>query len=580
MKRYWALALLLLATVAYGATTYTTNYNLAKPGDGDQNYGSLIRGNFDTIDTQLKTNADSTSNHIADTTAAHAASAISATVGANICTTSDTVQEFLTCLDGVYDPNISGVVLTTGNQLISGVKTFSDSPILSATPNALLRTSGGVVQATTFTAESPLTTVGDILGHDGSSVVRLAVGTDGQVLTADSGEDSGLIWATPVVDLSSATGILATANGGTGQNSTAVFPTSGTVVTRDATETLTNKTVTGATLSLDDTDSAFNLGLVSTSTLSADRSITFDVNGSNRSVELSGNIVLGGTLTTGGSLTTNQQLNLSMSGATSLTLPTTGTVATLTGTETLTNKDISSATNTYRDASASQSGAVTTGTQTLAGNKTFTGAVSIGSSSQGAPLSVFRDANAGDSTNVVSSAVGNSGANQGQIFLQYTNAAATGSPSGIISFQPRNNANSSNTNPGNITFTKDSGADTGKIDVTANKVLVQGYQFASYWTAPGSDCAASPCSEGSDPNGMMDDTNRVTRSSTGVYTMNFTSGYWSSGPNCIVSPSRGGAKFCLLNTSGASTTSYALSCYNNAGTLTDTSFVIMCHGAR
>lgn len=39
------------------------------------------------------------------------------------------------------------------------------------------------------------------------------------------------------------TGVLATANGGTGQNSTAVFPTSGTLVTRDATETLSNKTL-------------------------------------------------------------------------------------------------------------------------------------------------------------------------------------------------------------------------------------------------------------------------------------------------------------------------------------------------
>lgn len=44
--------------------------------------------------------------------------------------------------------------------------------------------------------------------------------------------------------LGSVTGILATASGGTGQNSTATFPTSGVLVTETATQTLTNKTLT------------------------------------------------------------------------------------------------------------------------------------------------------------------------------------------------------------------------------------------------------------------------------------------------------------------------------------------------
>jgi hypothetical protein len=45
------------------------------------------------------------------------------------------------------------------------------------------------------------------------------------------------------------TGQLPTANGGTGQNSTAVFPTSGTLVTRTAVEALTNKDLDGGTAS-------------------------------------------------------------------------------------------------------------------------------------------------------------------------------------------------------------------------------------------------------------------------------------------------------------------------------------------
>ncbi len=45
---------------------------------------------------------------------------------------------------------------------------------------------------------------------------------------------------------SDVTGVLPTANGGTGQNSTATFPASGVVVTEAGTETLTNKTISGA----------------------------------------------------------------------------------------------------------------------------------------------------------------------------------------------------------------------------------------------------------------------------------------------------------------------------------------------
>lgn len=47
---------------------------------------------------------------------------------------------------------------------------------------------------------------------------------------------------------SNVTGIIATANGGTGINSTAVFPSSGTVVTRDANETLLNKQISSTGL--------------------------------------------------------------------------------------------------------------------------------------------------------------------------------------------------------------------------------------------------------------------------------------------------------------------------------------------
>lgn len=60
--------------------------------------------------------------------------------------------------------------------------------------------SGGTGQSTkteAFDALSPTTTKGDLIAHNGSDNVRVAVGTDGQVLVADSGASAGVAWDDP-----------------------------------------------------------------------------------------------------------------------------------------------------------------------------------------------------------------------------------------------------------------------------------------------------------------------------------------------------------------------------------------------
>jgi hypothetical protein len=57
---------------------------------------------------------------------------------------------------------------------------------------------GGTGQTTAtaaFDALSPLTTKGDLIAYDGTDGVRLPVGTNGYVLTADSTAASGVAWA-------------------------------------------------------------------------------------------------------------------------------------------------------------------------------------------------------------------------------------------------------------------------------------------------------------------------------------------------------------------------------------------------
>ena len=120
-------------------------------------------------------------------------------------------------------------------------------------------------------------------------------------------------------------------------------------------QTLTNKTLTsptinganlsGVNISLDDSDSSYNLGLKSTSTLSGNKDLTFDVNDGNRTIEMSGNLSLGANLsTTTGAITLAGQ-----AGGSSVTLPASGVLVTEAGSATLTNKVIDGDDNTLQD---------------------------------------------------------------------------------------------------------------------------------------------------------------------------------------------------------------------------------------
>jgi hypothetical protein len=87
----------------------------------------------------------------------------------------------------------SAIVLTSGTGL----------PIDGGTINTLPINRGGTGQITAtlaFNALSPLTTKGDLVSNDGTDDVRVAVGANGTVLTANSAQASGLTWTSPLTN--------------------------------------------------------------------------------------------------------------------------------------------------------------------------------------------------------------------------------------------------------------------------------------------------------------------------------------------------------------------------------------------
>ncbi|WP_413577099.1 tail fiber domain-containing protein [Bdellovibrio sp. HCB290] len=104
------------------------------------------------------------------------------------------------------------------------ITTATNSSAVSLTTDAtgtLPIANGGTGQTTAlaaFNALSPLTTKGDLLTRDSTNNFRLGVGTNGQVLAADSSQASGLHWVTPnagTVTAVSATAPLSVATGTT-----------------------------------------------------------------------------------------------------------------------------------------------------------------------------------------------------------------------------------------------------------------------------------------------------------------------------------------------------------------------------
>lgn len=186
----------------------------------------------------------------------------------------------------------SSFVLTESAQTINGVKTFGNQIVVDELTNQIVTGNGVNLTTSSYPASAGAVTL--TFPNTADTIVGRAT-TD--VLTNKS--------------VSLATN---TVTGTTAQFNTAL--TDNDFATLAGVETLTNKTLTGALLSLNDSDSLFNLTITSTSTLLADQTLTIDTEAGSRTLRLAGDFITSGTFAT----------TITVTGATGVTLPTSGTL--------------------------------------------------------------------------------------------------------------------------------------------------------------------------------------------------------------------------------------------------------------
>ena len=270
---------------------------------------------------------------------------------------------------GSTTPYAGNVALTisNGNKILvwSDGVSFYDVQAQNLT-GTLAIANGGTGQTTAnaaFNALAPAQTANRVLRSDGTntSFAQVALTTDVTGILPGANGGTGVANTSKTITLGgnlTTSGAFATTL--TATATTAVtLPTTGTLATLAGTETLSNKTLTAPILGTPTSGTMTNVtglplttgvtgtlpianggtGTTSTTFANLTTNVTGVLPGANGGTGVantSKTITLGGNLTTSGAFATT----LTATNTTSVTLPTTGTLATLAGTETLSNKTL------------------------------------------------------------------------------------------------------------------------------------------------------------------------------------------------------------------------------------------------
>lgn len=176
------------------ATAITANRALASDANGIPVHSSVtdtelgyVSGVTSAIQTQID-GKQASGNYITDLSGdviANGPGAVSATIQPN----------------AIVDSKVSSSAAIARSKLASGTAShvlINDGSGVMISEAQLSISRGGTGQSTqtaAFNALSPNTTKGDIISHNGTNNVRVAAGTNGYVLTADSTQTAGVRWA-------------------------------------------------------------------------------------------------------------------------------------------------------------------------------------------------------------------------------------------------------------------------------------------------------------------------------------------------------------------------------------------------